>query len=185
MINFDNEIIEVIAAAEPVAWFIGRSPEGAVVAAVGWVLAPSVGRADAAHGQQGARTRQAIGAPPEPQGVKAATRGAAVTFALIGANTAAAECDGHGQRAGDQPTLRASVRPRADVDASEPSPSLAVAGSTSHASFPSYRLLFCPRMFYFAQRSTAKSRPSEAERGAAPLTGRARRLGAWVDAEYA
>ena len=59
-----HEEFEAVGAAQPVAWFIGRPPEGVVVAPVMRVLAPGIVRADAAHRQQCPRPRQAIGAPP-------------------------------------------------------------------------------------------------------------------------
>ncbi len=50
VIDLNKEVIEVIVAPKPVAWFIGRPPEGAVVPPVGGVFTPRVGRADAAKG---------------------------------------------------------------------------------------------------------------------------------------
>jgi len=49
MIDFDNDIIEMIGAAQPIAWFTGRSLDGAVIAPVGRVFAPSVSGTDASN----------------------------------------------------------------------------------------------------------------------------------------
>ncbi len=116
VVDLDDQVIEAVVAAEPVAWFIGRPPEGLVVAPVVWNLAPGVVRADVAHWQQCPRPRQAVGAPPQPHRAKMATRGAAIAFALIGLDAGAAECNGRRQRPGEQPALRFAARPGADAD---------------------------------------------------------------------
>ena len=97
VVDFDDYVVEAVAAAEPVAWFIGRAPEAVVIAPVVRVLAPGIVRADAADRQQCPRPRQAIGAPPQPHWQKSAARGAAVAFALIGLDAGAAERHGHSQ----------------------------------------------------------------------------------------
>jgi hypothetical protein len=51
VVDFDNEIIEVVGAAQAVPWFTGRPLEWAVVAPIGGVLAPGVQRTDAAGWQ--------------------------------------------------------------------------------------------------------------------------------------
>ena len=94
VVDFDDHVVEAVAAAQPVAWFIGRAPEGLVVAPVVRVLAPGIVRADAADRQQGPRPRQAVGAPPQPHRAKSAAWGAAIAFALIGLDAGAAEGDG-------------------------------------------------------------------------------------------
>jgi len=50
VIDLNKDVVEVIVAPKPVAWFIGRPPEGAVVAPVGGIFAPRIGAADAAKG---------------------------------------------------------------------------------------------------------------------------------------
>src|SRR5580692_11218736 len=106
-----NATQPAVAAAQPVAWFIGRAPEGLVVAPVVRILAPGIVRADAADRQQGPRPWQAVGAPPQPQRAKSAARGAAVAFALIGLDAGAAERNGHSQWASKQPALRFAAWP--------------------------------------------------------------------------
>jgi Zn-dependent protease with chaperone function len=41
VVDLDDEIVEVVVPPQPVAWFTGRLPEGAIVAAVSGILAPS------------------------------------------------------------------------------------------------------------------------------------------------
>ena len=50
VIEFEKNVVEGVVAPEAVAWFIGRPPEGAVVAPVGGIFAPRIGAADAAKG---------------------------------------------------------------------------------------------------------------------------------------
>jgi hypothetical protein len=57
MVDFDDEIVQGIVAAEPVARFLGRAREGPVIAAVGRVLAPGVAGTDAANRQRRAWPR--------------------------------------------------------------------------------------------------------------------------------
>lgn len=158
VVDFDDHVVEVIVSAKPVAWFIGRPPEGLVVAPVVRVLAPGIVRPDAAHGQQCPRPRQAIGAPPQPQWAKSAARGAAIAFALIGSDAGAAERNGRRKRAGQQPTLRFPARPGADADRAKCcpfhdsflSPVLGLIADSQGA----IALVSCP--FYFAPSGAAK-----------------------------
>ena len=154
VIELDDEVVKPVVTAEAVAWFIGRPPEGAVIAAVRGVLAPGVVEPDAAHRQQGARVRQAIGSPPQANGAKPARRRPAVAFALGRLDPAAAER--HAQRlclaAGEQPALRAAAR--SGVDAK-----VAKRGSSHPVPWiPNGRLLLYPQSFYFAPGGAAKRR---------------------------
>jgi hypothetical protein len=49
VVDLNNEVVERIVAAKPVAWFIGRPTEWLIVTPVARVLAPSVGRPNAAE----------------------------------------------------------------------------------------------------------------------------------------
>ncbi len=49
MVDFDNEVIEIVGAAEPVTRFIGRPPKGPIVAPIVGILAPGVVWADPAN----------------------------------------------------------------------------------------------------------------------------------------
>jgi len=119
VVEFDDEIVEVVAAVEPIAWFIGRPAERTVITAILGGFAPGIVRADPARREQGARAWQAIGPPPQTDGMKTpGGRGAvALTLGCLDPGTA----ERHPQRleglgAGEQPTLRAPARPGADAD---------------------------------------------------------------------
>ena len=116
VIDFDNEVVEGVVAAQPVAWFIGRPAERAVIAPIRGVLAPGVVRPDATGRQQGSRPHQAVGPPPQPQRAKPAGRGPAVAFALACFDAGTAKRNGKGFRAGKQPTLCAPARPGANAN---------------------------------------------------------------------
>ena len=46
VIEFEKNVVEGVVAPEVVAWFIGRPPEWAVIAPVGGIFTPGVGRTD-------------------------------------------------------------------------------------------------------------------------------------------
>src|ERR1044071_6965512 len=69
VIDFDDEIIEVVLARQPVAGLITDQADGLVVMAVPWVLAPGVFGPDWPDRQIGPRPGVAIGAPPHLQRV--------------------------------------------------------------------------------------------------------------------
>src|SRR5437588_4520765 len=70
VVNFDNEIVQAVAAPQPGAWFSGRPVEGPVVPSIGRIFAPGIVGADPLDRQQGARPRQAVGSPPQPNRMK-------------------------------------------------------------------------------------------------------------------
>src|SRR5207248_458861 len=92
VVNFDNEIIEAIGTPQPVAWFIGRPVEGPVVPSIGRIFAPGVVGADPPDRQQGARPRQAVGSPPQPNRMKLTGRRRAVAFPLGRFDAGSAQC---------------------------------------------------------------------------------------------
>jgi hypothetical protein len=125
VVELDNQIIEPVVAAQPIAWFIGRPAKGPVITAIRRVFAPSVGGPDSPNRQRCPRLRQAVGPPPQAHRMKPAGRGAAVAFALVGQDAAAAERNRQSgnSRTGDQPALGSLVRPSDDADQAQPMPS--------------------------------------------------------------
>jgi hypothetical protein len=93
VVDFDNEIIKAVITTEPVAWFIGRAPKWLVVTAIGRILAPGIAFTDGADGKQAARPRQAIGPPPDSNGMKAAGGSAPIAFPLVGLDPAPPQRD--------------------------------------------------------------------------------------------
>ena len=116
VVNLDNHVVKAVVAPEPIAWVIGRPPEGMVVAPIRRVFAPRILRPDAAGRQECARPTQPIGPPPQPHGSKPAARRAAVALAFIGLDAGPTQRDRQGHGAGEQPTLGSQARPNADAD---------------------------------------------------------------------
>ena len=100
VIQFDDEIVEMVGALEPVAGLLRLEPDRLIVMAVTGILAPAVGAPDAAHRQLRPWPRNTVGAPPHPPQPEGAARRAAVALALIGPDTAPAERDREGERPG-------------------------------------------------------------------------------------
>jgi len=123
VIDLDHEIVEAVVAAEPVAWFIGRAPEMAVIAPIRRVLAPGIVRGDPTRRQQCARPGQPVGSPPQPQRTKPAGRRAAIAFALCCPDSGAAERHRDRSAAGEEPALQAPARPSTDSDDAKRTPS--------------------------------------------------------------
>lgn len=51
VVDFNDHVVEVVVPAQPVAWFIGRATERAIVAAVARILAPRIETVNAADRQ--------------------------------------------------------------------------------------------------------------------------------------
>jgi len=87
VIDLDDEVIEMILAFQAVAGGIARALDRPVVMPIVGVLAPGIVTADRLH--------VTVGAPPQFFGMEDAPGRAAVAFALVGADAAAAERDGN------------------------------------------------------------------------------------------
>jgi DNA-binding response OmpR family regulator len=151
VVDLDNEIVEVVLAAEPVAWFIGRALKGVVIAAIGRVLAPGVVRRDPAGRKAGLRAFQAIGAPPQADGMESSNWRTVVAFALRGPDSAASEGDLQRFAARNEPALRPQTRPGSNANRAERRSAHPVP-----APIPNRRLLLYRAMFYFAPHWAAK-----------------------------
>ncbi len=110
VVDFDNQIIEMIVAPQPVPGLAGRQFKGPVVAPVGGILAPGVIAPDAANRQPRHWPDPAVRAPPEPHHPKPAARRRAITLALVGPDAAAAERHRQNPRASEQPAFRLVAR---------------------------------------------------------------------------
>ena len=64
VVDLDHDIVEVVLAPQPVAWFIRRALERPVVAPVRRILAPGDRRVDPALRQKRVRLYPAIRPPP-------------------------------------------------------------------------------------------------------------------------
>jgi len=163
VVNFNNEIIEVVGAAEPISWFSGRAPERSIVAPVGRVLAPCVQWTDAARRQPRQRPQLAIRPPPYSERAKAApspSRLSARTPARPSA-TGMASGPANSQPCDRRPGRERTWRDRSDVRRMLPR---FLCPAACPNEFFKCRLLFSRRMFYFARSSAAK--PRRLSRGA-------------------
>jgi hypothetical protein len=103
VIDLDDEIIEVILSLEQIASRIAVPAHRPVVMAALRVFAPGVFSADSANWEPRPRPWVPIGAPPQSARPECAFRGAAIAFALVGANSPASERYRHGSTARGQP----------------------------------------------------------------------------------
>jgi len=83
VIDFDNQVIKMIGAAQPVPACSGFETDGSIVATVSGRLAPCITRSDAAQWQQRMRRRMTVGPPPQPNQPEAPARCPAIPFALV------------------------------------------------------------------------------------------------------
>jgi DNA-binding response OmpR family regulator len=122
VVDLDDEVVEGVVAAQPVAQLLRSPLKRLVVASIMGVFAPGVVGADAANRQGRQRPRQPVSLPPQPQRTKPAARRGAVALALVGLDAGAAKRDGQRQRACQEPALRRPARPSAHADEGQRSP---------------------------------------------------------------
>src|SRR5262245_58512720 len=84
VVDFDDQVVEVIAAPEPVAGLVRAAPEWPVIAAVAGVLAPGIVLPDGPDRQSGVWPRRAVGPPPQPAQSEQPARRPTVALALVG-----------------------------------------------------------------------------------------------------
>ena len=119
VVQLDDEVVEMVGALEPVARIIGVKPNRLIVMAVARVFAPAVAGTDGPQRQLRARPRAAIRPPPHPAQTKGAARCAAVAFALVRPDAAAAERHRQRQGPGHQPAPGALAGPCTHKDSIE------------------------------------------------------------------
>jgi len=149
VIQFDDKIVEMIGALEPVARLLRLKPDRLIVMAVAGVLAPAVVAPNATHRQLRPWPRHAVGAPPHPPQPEGAARRAAVALALVGPDAAAAEGDRKGKRSDQQPAAGALARLCTHKDSIERNFAHGLQGACS------FMPECYPRMLYFAQSRRA------------------------------
>lgn len=157
VIDLDNNVVESVIAPQPISWFIGRPTKEAIVASVGWILAPGIGAANGADRKQCPRSRQTVGSPPQPHRPECAPWGTAIAFPLIRLDAGTAEGHRDQQVTRAQPTFGRPSRLGADANRGEgcsfharrklgpfgssPGPS---PPANDQVEFPNSRLLFYP-----------------------------------------
>src|SRR4051812_49021835 len=102
VIDFDNQIIEMVLADKAVPGIAGRQFDALVIAPVGRVLAPGVVRRNPPHGEPCRGLWPPFGVPPDADEAETPTRRRAVAFPLVCQNTAAAERDRKNLRSGNE-----------------------------------------------------------------------------------
>ena len=110
VVDFDDEIVEVVGPPKAVAAVGGCPSKRAVIPSVGGILAPGEVGGDAVGGQQRLRMPVAIGPPPQADQPKSAPRGRAVALEFVGADTPSAEHDRERQRTREQDALGRAAR---------------------------------------------------------------------------
>ena len=123
VIDFDDQIVEMVIAPEPVPGFVSGAAEPAVIAAIAGVLAPRQLRLDASGRQQGGRPSGAVGPPPKPQRPEPPARRRAIPFELVGTDAGSAEHHRNGDVAGKQYAMAAIAGPNANPDQGKRAPS--------------------------------------------------------------
>ena len=155
MVNFYNDIIEMIDPCETVTGRLLRPFHRPVIVAVGGIFRPGVIRPDPAQRQGGPRRRPAIGAPPHPDRVKSPARRAAVAFAFVGNNARAAKRRRNYHGSGNNYACASAVpgRPRTRTRDSFSKAGRTIHWSDGHGGANTngiIDLLFYIRMLYFA-----------------------------------
>src|SRR5262245_58011277 len=100
MVDFNEKVVEGVAAPKPVTWFSGRAGHRAVIIAVAGVLAPGRSPANSAGRQRALRSMQSIRPPPQSQRAKPAPRRPAIPFAFVGLDAAPPQRHWQRQRTG-------------------------------------------------------------------------------------
>lgn len=98
VVDLDQEVVEVVIAPQPIAWFTGRPCIGAIVPAIGWILAPGVGGAYATQRQQRSWPGKPVGPPPDSNRAESPARGAAIAFTLVCPDAGATQGNAQAQR---------------------------------------------------------------------------------------
>ena len=116
VVDLNDHVIEGVGAPQAVARPIRFELDRPVVAPVGRVFAPPVQRPNRPYRQPSAWPGQAVGAPPKSNQVETTRGGRAISLALIGLDSSAAERHRNPPGPSRQPALSAVAGPRADVE---------------------------------------------------------------------
>src|SRR5262249_50319166 len=119
VINFDDEIIEMIFALQPIAFALWRELNWTVVMPVGRILAPAVVWANSLRRQRGDRTRMPVGTPPQAPWPELAAWCTAIALAFVCLDAATPQRYRHGQHPCEEPTAACIGRLAAYCDAGQ------------------------------------------------------------------
>ena len=93
VVDLDDKVVEMIVTLQAIAVLTGIEPHRLVVMTAGGVFAPGILGPDGANRQKCARSRVAVGTPPQLPRPKRPPRGAAIAFPLVGDDAAPAKGD--------------------------------------------------------------------------------------------
>lgn len=105
VIQFDNVVVDMVLAPQPVAGMPIRQKEVLVIAAIFRIFAPRVEGCDRTGGEPRRWPSRTVGPPPQPDRPEAAARRAAIALALIGLDPGSPKRHRNCSRSSDQPTL--------------------------------------------------------------------------------
>jgi hypothetical protein len=111
VVNFYNDIIEMIGACEAVPGHFARSFYRAVVISVRGVFRPGVVTADLPQRQQSSRCRPAVSPPPDADRMKFSAWRAPIALAFIGDNAGPADRRRNGSSSRNENGLAGLPRP--------------------------------------------------------------------------
>lgn len=103
VIDFYDEVIEMIFAGKPIRGRVRRNLDRLVVVAIGRIFTPSVGSINTARRQRGNWASMPVRPPPEPPRAKCAAGRAAIALAFVGLDTAVSKRNRQRDRSGSEP----------------------------------------------------------------------------------
>lgn len=119
MIDLDDQIVECVRAHKPVAGLSRIETDWLVVAAMRWILAPSIVRSDAFHRKPRRRPPPPIVAPPHTGRVKTARGSRTIPFPLVSLDAGTTERHRDAPQASREPALAAVSGACPDIDSGE------------------------------------------------------------------
>ncbi len=133
--HFDDDVVEMVLACEPLLGFAGRALDQTIVAPVGTIVAPGIARCDSAQRQAGLGAGQAVGAIEYAAQRQCGAGGAAIALALGDNDAGAAKRTGKTSAAGDQKTPAAIMHGADDSQPGKAAPDLTWTGTAGLITF--------------------------------------------------
>lgn len=154
VIDLNDEVIEMIVARQVIAVRAFIKANWLIVMPIRWIFGPGILWRDPPNRQGSSGLGVPVGPPPQSDWMKDTSRGAAVTFAFVGPNTARPQSDRNALLTGDQPALpgpasRPAYQDRRKRPITQVCPISSWIYGASHKD-RELSLRFCPQMLYFA-----------------------------------
>ena len=156
VVEFDDYVVQMIASPQAITVLPRSKAQRLVIATIRRVLAPRIEGRDAADRKLRLRPRRAIRPPPQALQTEPSARCSTVAFPLVRLDAAPAERDRNGAHPDAEPAPAALANGCAHVQKAHGFALDFLALPPPHALIISpkhgfRRLLFFPRMLYFAQ----------------------------------